>query len=175
MHDYHARKLSLRRRSRRTTSSASRSTSAAVRAELRAGRTLIAELLRQTTDLIMGRVRDQLAELRGEPAPAGFAPRPGASCPGTARRRRVTRAAVLGAGSWGTTFAKVLADAGCAVTLHARRPELARPSRPTRENADYLPGVRLPSRCGPRRMPPRRSTAPTSSSSPCRRSRCGRT
>ena len=56
----------------------------------------------------------------------------------------MTRAAVLGAGSWGTTFAKVLADAGCAVTLHARRPELVETIARTRENADYLPGVRLP-------------------------------
>src|SRR3712207_7021697 len=31
------------------------------------------------------------------------------------------RAAVLGAGSWGTAFGKVLADAGCDVTLWARR------------------------------------------------------
>ncbi|MCZ2824055.1 MULTISPECIES: NAD(P)H-dependent glycerol-3-phosphate dehydrogenase [unclassified Modestobacter] len=56
----------------------------------------------------------------------------------------MTRAAVLGAGSWGTTFAKVLADAGCSVTLHARRPELVAAITATRENADYLPGVRLP-------------------------------
>jgi glycerol-3-phosphate dehydrogenase (NAD(P)+) len=56
----------------------------------------------------------------------------------------MTRAAVLGAGSWGTTFAKVLADAGCAVTLHARRPELVAAITASRENADYLPGVRLP-------------------------------
>jgi glycerol-3-phosphate dehydrogenase (NAD(P)+) len=56
------------------------------------------------------------------------------------------RAAVLGAGSWGTTFAKVLADAGCAVALHARRPELARAITDTRENPDYLPGIRLPDR-----------------------------
>ena len=56
----------------------------------------------------------------------------------------MTRAAVLGAGSWGTTFAKVLADAGCSVTLHARRPELVEAIRASRENADYLPGVRLP-------------------------------
>jgi len=56
----------------------------------------------------------------------------------------MTRAAVLGAGSWGTTFAKVLADAGCAVQLHARRPELAVAIAETGENADYLPGVRLP-------------------------------
>jgi len=56
----------------------------------------------------------------------------------------VTRAAVLGAGSWGTTFAKVLADAGCEVTLHARRPELAKSITDERENSDYLPGIRLP-------------------------------
>jgi glycerol-3-phosphate dehydrogenase (NAD(P)+) len=56
----------------------------------------------------------------------------------------VTRAAVLGAGSWGTTFAKVLADASCSVTLHARRPELVTAMAATRENGEYLPGVRLP-------------------------------
>ena len=57
-----------------------------------------------------------------------------------------TRAAVLGAGSWGTTFAKVLADAGCTVLLHARRPELAHAIGETRENSEYLPGIRLPDR-----------------------------
>jgi glycerol-3-phosphate dehydrogenase (NAD(P)+) len=56
----------------------------------------------------------------------------------------VTRAAVLGAGSWGTTFAKVLADAGCEVMLHARRPELAKSITEVGENREYLPGVRLP-------------------------------
>jgi glycerol-3-phosphate dehydrogenase (NAD(P)+) len=56
----------------------------------------------------------------------------------------VSRAAVLGAGSWGTTFAKVLADAGCDVTLHARRPELAKAITEDGENRDYLPGIRLP-------------------------------
>jgi glycerol-3-phosphate dehydrogenase (NAD(P)+) len=55
-----------------------------------------------------------------------------------------TRAAVLGAGSWGTTFAKVLADAGCAVTLHARRAELATTIDRDKENPDYLAGIRLP-------------------------------
>jgi glycerol-3-phosphate dehydrogenase (NAD(P)+) len=58
----------------------------------------------------------------------------------------VTRAAVLGAGSWGTTFAKVLADAGCEVTLHARRPELAKAITEDGENRDYLPGIQLPER-----------------------------
>jgi glycerol-3-phosphate dehydrogenase (NAD(P)+) len=57
----------------------------------------------------------------------------------------MTRAAVLGAGSWGTTFAKVLADAGRDVTLYARRPELAKSITEDGENRDYLPGIRLPS------------------------------
>ncbi|HEX3814347.1 MAG TPA: NAD(P)H-dependent glycerol-3-phosphate dehydrogenase [Mycobacteriales bacterium] len=55
----------------------------------------------------------------------------------------VARVAVLGAGSWGTAFAKVLCDAGCAVTVLARRPEIAAALR-VGHNADYLPGVALP-------------------------------
>ena len=50
---------------------------------------------------------------------------------------------MLGAGSWGTAFAMVLADAGSDVTLLARRPDLADRIARTRENADYLPGVEL--------------------------------
>ncbi|WP_245240493.1 NAD(P)H-dependent glycerol-3-phosphate dehydrogenase [Streptomyces spiramenti] len=38
----------------------------------------------------------------------------------------------------------VLADAGCAVTLCARRPEIAETVNRTRINAEYLPGVVLP-------------------------------
>ena len=53
----------------------------------------------------------------------------------------MTRATVFGAGSWGTTFAKVLADAGCDVMLHARRPELATAITEKSENTDYLPGA----------------------------------
>jgi glycerol-3-phosphate dehydrogenase (NAD(P)+) len=56
----------------------------------------------------------------------------------------VTRAAVLGTGSWGTAFGKVLADAGTEVVLWARREELARAVNSSHENPDYLPGVRLP-------------------------------
>ncbi len=56
------------------------------------------------------------------------------------------RAAVLGAGSWGTAYGKVLADAGGEVTLWARRPEVAAAVNEKRENTDYLPGVRLPDR-----------------------------
>jgi glycerol-3-phosphate dehydrogenase (NAD(P)+) len=51
---------------------------------------------------------------------------------------------VLGAGSWGTTFAKVLADGGSSVTLWARRPEAAREIREARRNSQYLPGINLP-------------------------------
>lgn len=54
------------------------------------------------------------------------------------------RVAVLGAGAWGTTFAKVLVDGGSSVALWARRPELAREIRESRRNSDYLPGVNLP-------------------------------
>ncbi|WP_241978759.1 MULTISPECIES: NAD(P)H-dependent glycerol-3-phosphate dehydrogenase [unclassified Cryobacterium] len=55
-----------------------------------------------------------------------------------------TRVAVLGAGSWGTTFAKILTDSGADVVLWARRPELAREISEARRNSDYLPGVNLP-------------------------------
>jgi len=56
----------------------------------------------------------------------------------------MTRAAVLGAGSWGTVFAKVLVDAGNEVTLWARRPELADAINVSHRNNDYVPGVELP-------------------------------
>ena len=58
------------------------------------------------------------------------------------------RVAVLGAGSWGTTFAKVLADGGSEVTLWARRSEVAREIRETNRNSDYLPGINLPPTLG---------------------------
>lgn len=56
----------------------------------------------------------------------------------------MTKVCVLGAGSWGTTFAKVLADGGSEVTLWARRTEVAREIRETNRNSDYLPGINLP-------------------------------
>ena len=56
----------------------------------------------------------------------------------------MTRVAVLGSGSWGTTFAKILDDAGNDVTLWARRAELAREISETSRNSDYLPGINLP-------------------------------
>src|SRR6266498_2674887 len=54
------------------------------------------------------------------------------------------RAAVLGSGSWGTAFAKVLGDAGTDVVMWARRPQVAVTIRDHRHNPDYLPGLRLP-------------------------------
>lgn len=54
------------------------------------------------------------------------------------------RIAAFGAGSWGTTCSMVLADAGCDVTLWARRPELCDAINRTGTNPDYLPGVELP-------------------------------
>jgi glycerol-3-phosphate dehydrogenase (NAD(P)+) len=57
----------------------------------------------------------------------------------------VRRVAVLGAGSWGTTFAKVMADAGRDVRLWARRPEVAAAVNERHANPDYLPGIVLPS------------------------------
>ncbi len=55
------------------------------------------------------------------------------------------KAAVMGAGSWGTVFAQVLCDAGTPVLLCARKPELANAINASRENPDYLPGIKLTS------------------------------
>ncbi|MFZ1161022.1 NAD(P)H-dependent glycerol-3-phosphate dehydrogenase [Mycobacterium sp.] len=55
-----------------------------------------------------------------------------------------TRTAVMGAGAWGTTLAKLLADAGGEVTLWARRSDVAEEINSSRHNSEYLPGVPLP-------------------------------
>ena len=54
------------------------------------------------------------------------------------------KVAVFSAGSWGTAFSLVLADAGNDVTLWARREEVAAAINEQRENPEYLPGVELP-------------------------------
>ena len=54
------------------------------------------------------------------------------------------RIAVLGAGSWGTALAKLLADKGYHVRLWARREEEARVIEAMHENTTYLPGFKLP-------------------------------
>lgn len=51
--------------------------------------------------------------------------------------------AVIGAGSWGTTLADLLAKKGHQVTLWAYEPELVQTMRDTRENDLFLPGIKL--------------------------------
>jgi glycerol-3-phosphate dehydrogenase (NAD(P)+) len=54
------------------------------------------------------------------------------------------RAVVVGAGSFGTAVAVLLARGGLRTTLQARTPEQARRLSEARENAQYLEGVELP-------------------------------
>ena len=51
----------------------------------------------------------------------------------------------MGAGSWGTTFAKVLSDNSAnQVMLWARRSDIAEEINTDHRNGDYLPGIALP-------------------------------
>jgi len=52
--------------------------------------------------------------------------------------------AVLGAGSWGTALARLLAHRGHAVSLWVYEADLAERIRHTHENDRYLPGIALP-------------------------------
>lgn len=56
----------------------------------------------------------------------------------------MSQVVVIGAGSWGTTIAKVIADGGTEVTLWSRRPEVSEEISEQHRNGDYLPGVELP-------------------------------
>ena len=56
----------------------------------------------------------------------------------------MAKTAVMGAGSWGTAFALVLADAGNDVRMWGRREELCETINTKHENTDYLPGIQLP-------------------------------
>jgi len=57
----------------------------------------------------------------------------------------LAKIAVMGAGSWGTTFAKVLADNSTnEVVLWARRQDVADEINNDHRNGDYLPGIALP-------------------------------
>ena len=58
--------------------------------------------------------------------------------------QRPARAAVFSAGSWGTAGAKILADAGTTVVVHARRDEIAHAINTHRRNPAYFPDVELP-------------------------------
>jgi len=54
------------------------------------------------------------------------------------------RVAVMGAGSWGTAYAMLLADAGNVVTLWGRDPVVCEGINADRVNGRYLPEVQLP-------------------------------
>jgi len=56
----------------------------------------------------------------------------------------VLKVGVVGAGSWGTALARVLAKKGHQVSLWAREPEVVVEIQEFRENRTFLPGVELP-------------------------------
>jgi 1-acyl-sn-glycerol-3-phosphate acyltransferase len=78
VHDYHAKRLHLRLRTPVDYLVGEPVDLGAQRARVRGGEPLSGELLHEVTDLLMVRVRDQLAELRGERPPLAFHPRPAA-------------------------------------------------------------------------------------------------
>ena len=59
-------------------------------------------------------------------------------------QERIKKTAVIGAGSWGTALAKLLADKGEEVVLWGHRPEHIAQIRQDMENRQYLPGAMLP-------------------------------
>ncbi|MFE3738990.1 NAD(P)H-dependent glycerol-3-phosphate dehydrogenase [Streptomyces sp. NPDC059134] len=59
-------------------------------------------------------------------------------------QHRPARAAVFSAGAWGTAVAKVLADAGTDVVVHARRDEIADAINTGHRNPGYFPDIELP-------------------------------
>ena len=57
---------------------------------------------------------------------------------------KFNRTAILGAGSWGTALAFLWSKGGNHVVLWGHHPERTERLRVTRENVDYLPGVKMP-------------------------------
>ena len=125
------------------------------------------DVINQATDRIMAALTQLVEDVRGEKAPAErFDPRKKAP----ARDRRLPQArrgsrtamstiAVFGAGSWGTAFSLVLADAGNDVTLWARREEVC-------DTINRAPGEH--------RLPPRRRAAGDGHGDPRHRAGAGR-
>ena len=52
--------------------------------------------------------------------------------------------AVLGSGAWGTTFAMVMAEAGCSVRIWGRSPQVVNQINASRRNSRNVPGIVLP-------------------------------
>lgn len=61
------------------------------------------------------------------------------------------KVAIIGAGAWGTTLARLLAEKGYNVNLWVYEPELIQAIVEMRENPFYLPGVALPATIWPTR------------------------
>lgn len=59
------------------------------------------------------------------------------------------KVSVIGAGAWGTTLARLLADKGLHVRLWAYEPEVVNAIRTKQENTLFLPGVKLPPSIAP--------------------------
>ena len=57
---------------------------------------------------------------------------------------KIRETAIIGAGGWGTALAALWAKRGDAITLWGHNAERTERIRITRENADYLPGIKLP-------------------------------
>ena len=121
------------------------------------------DVINEATDRIMDALTALVEELRGEKAPAErFDPRKTGrerdrqpAQAGRGRRDAMTTVAVFGAGSWGTAFSLVLADAGNDVTLWARREEVC--------DDDQRAAARTPTTC-PASSCRRRSRRPTTPS-----------
>lgn len=60
------------------------------------------------------------------------------------KNKKINRTAVIGAGSWGTAIAKLLADKDENIVLWGHSPEHIDQIKKTRENSRYLPGFALP-------------------------------
>ena len=56
----------------------------------------------------------------------------------------MSKVAVFGAGSWGTAFSIVLADAGNDVAMWGRREDVCETISKNHENPEYMPGIPLP-------------------------------
>ena len=56
----------------------------------------------------------------------------------------IRRTAIVGAGGWGTALAVLWAKQGNEITLWGHDPARTEKVRATRENPDYLPGIKLP-------------------------------
>lgn len=57
---------------------------------------------------------------------------------------KIRETAIIGAGGWGTALAALWSKRGDRITLWGHNPERTEKIRIARENADYLPGVKLP-------------------------------